>query len=176
MAPWNDMASEHLNELHRKTIRSHILPLVRQALQNGHPVIAFTNDPDKVAYNTKFPSKLEELARKGAIEVLYFQDFDDDAFALRLRKKGTTSLIYTGFASNMAVIGARTGIIPMLHQGFKTYFVPEASAAMETGNLWDSRLIHSTTTLIISQWMAEIISYKDFMNAMKDSQSAQENE
>ena len=56
-------------------------------------------------------------------------------------------------------------MIPMVQQGFKTYFVPEASVAVETEGTWQSGSVHRETTNIISQWIAEIMHYDEFMQA-----------
>ncbi len=102
----------------------------------------------------------------GEIIKLFHDDFDDDRFAHYLRSQGIDSLIYIGFSSNMCVIGRRTGMIPMVQQGFRIFFVPGASAAIELADTWNEQSIHKTSTTIISQWIAEIIDYNDFMNVL----------
>ena len=166
MDPWVDMASEHLNEYYGAIAESRIVPLVTQALDKGHPVMVLTNDPKLVKYNTGIHPELAALAAGGAIEVLFHQAADDDEFAKRLRSKGIDSLVYTGFASNMCVIGRRMGMIPMVHQGFRLFFVPEASAAAEYPETWQDQTIHQATTKIISQWIAEVIDYDELMRAI----------
>jgi hypothetical protein len=165
MDPWIDMASDHLNEYYGRILESHVSPLVNKGLERGHRIIVLTNDPKVVKYNTKIYPKLAELVADGKATLLYHQDLDDDLFAEYLRKAGVNTLIYVGFASNMCVIGRRMGMIPMVQQGFKTYFVPEASAAVETEGTWESGSVHRETTKIISQWIAEIVPYDEFMQA-----------
>lgn len=165
MDPWVDMTSAHLNEVFGQVTESRILPLVTQAIERGHPIIALTNDPTNLRNNTKIHPVLEELAANGQIEILYHQDFGDEQFAAYLHTKGIDTLIYTGFASNMCVIGRQMGMIPMIHQGFKIFFVPEASAAVEYPDTWENQSIHRATTQIVSQWIAEIIAWDEFMNA-----------
>jgi hypothetical protein len=165
MDPWIDMASDHLNEYYGRIAESHVVPLVNKSLERGHRVIVMTNDPAVVKYNTKIHPKLAALVESGKATLLYHQDLDDDEFAEYLRKDGISTLIYTGFASNMCVIGRRMGMIPMVQQGFKTYFVPEASAAVETEGNWETGRVHRETTTIIEQWIAEIVHYDDFMQA-----------
>jgi nicotinamidase-related amidase len=94
---------------------------------------------------------------------------DDDEFAIYLRTQGVKSLIYTGFASNACVIGRQMGMIPMVQQGFQTFFVPKASAATEFADSWDDGSIHKATTKIISQWIGEIIEYDDLMNVLSSN-------
>jgi nicotinamidase-related amidase len=172
MDPWVDMVSTHLNEFYGQITKSRIMPLVKKALERGHPIIVLTNDPDKVDYNTNIYPELAAIASnsysgsyKEKIDVLYHQDYDDESFAAYLRSNGISTLIYTGFASNMCVIGRRMGMIPMSHHGFQLFFVPEASAAVEYKDTWDNQTIHHATTEIISQWIAEIIDYDVFMHA-----------
>ena len=163
MDPWTDMASEHLNQYFGRITKSRIMPLVNKALERGHPIIVLTNDPGTVAYNTKVSPELAALAAEGQADILYHQDLDDDAFAKHLRSRGIGSLIYMGFASNMCVIGRRMGMIPMVHHGFRLFFVPQASAAVEYPDTWENQATHHATTRIIAQWIAEIIDYSEFM-------------
>ena len=165
MDPWIDMASEHLNAYFGKVLESRILPLVKRARTRGHPIIALTNNPDFVKYNARIHRDLQTLVENGKASVLFHQDFDDEGFAAYLHSQDIESLIYTGFASNMCVIGRRMGMIPMTHQGFRIFFIPEASAAVEFADTWDNQSIHEATTKIISQWIAEIIQYDEFMEA-----------
>lgn len=168
MDPWVDMAASHLNEYYGRIAKSRIVPFVNKALERGHPIIVLTNDPDTVEYNTNIHPELAALVAKGQASILYHQDLDDDAFADHLRSQGIDSLIYTGFASNMCVIGRRMGMIPMVQQGFRLFFVPQASAAVEYPNTWENQSIHHATTKIIAQWIADIVDYDAFMRATKN--------
>lgn len=165
MDPWADMASTHLNEYFGEIAESRILPFVNKALERGHPVLVLTNDPETVKYNTKIHPELTTLAANDKINVLFHQDFDGKKFADCLSSQGVDSLIYIGFASNMCILGRRTGMIPMRLHGFKLFIVPEASAAIETRDSWGDQSLHRATTKIISQWIAEILHYDDFMEA-----------
>jgi hypothetical protein len=165
MDPWIDMETAHLNEHFGSVAARRVVPLVHKGLERGHRVIVLTNDPAAVTYNTKINPELAALAESGKLRVLYHQNLDDDQFAEMLRKEGIDSLLYVGFASNMCVIGRKMGMIPMVQQGFKTYFVPEASAAVEFAETWETQSVHRETTKIISQWIAEILHYDDFMQA-----------
>ena len=165
MDPWVDMASEHLNKYYGAIADKRIIPFVRHALKLGHPIIVLTNKPELVKYNTGIHPELVALEAKGKSKTLYHQDLDDKEFASYLRGRKIDSLVYIGFASNMCVIGRRMGMIPMVHQGFRLYFVPEASAAVEYPDTWEDQSIHLATTKIISQWIAEIVDYDEFMLA-----------
>ena len=172
MDPWIDMDSDQLNDYFGAITESHVNPLVHEALDRGHPVIVLTNDPEIVDFNTKIHPTLAALVEDGKAEMLYHQDLDYDLFAERLRSRSINSLIYVGFASNMCVIGRRMGMIPMVQQGFRNYFVPQASAAIEYPDTWESQAVHHATTRMIAQWIAEIVDYEVFMNATSDSAPA----
>ena len=166
MDPWVDAPSEHLSRYYGEVVESRIIPLVERALARGHPIIVLTNDPDFVRYNSDIHPDLKELANAGGITVMYHQDLDGEKFTELLRSEGIDTLIYTGFASNMCVIGRLTGMIPMLHQGFRMFFVPEASAAVELPDTWENRYIHEAMTLVIAQWIASILEYDEYMNVL----------
>ena len=176
MDPWIDMASEHLNKYYGQIADTRIVPFVRHALRMGHPILVLTNKPELVKYNTGIHPELVRLEAKGKIKTLYHQDLDDKEFASYLRGKGVHSLVYIGFASNMCVIGRRMGMIPMVHQGFRLFFVPKASAAVEYPDTWEDQSIHLATTKIISQWIAEIVDYDEFMRVGPPAEAAASNE
>jgi nicotinamidase-related amidase len=165
MDPWTYEATGRLGSSFRGVLEAKVIPLVRQALRRGHPVIVLTVTPGLKAYNPRIHPALEALAAQGEITRLFHEDYDDDRFAGYLRARGIEALIYTGFASNMCVQGRRMGMIPMGHHGFKVYFVPEASAAVEYAETWGAGSVHEASTGIISQGIAEIVSYDDFMKA-----------
>lgn len=167
MDPWVDMASEHLNEYFSEIIESRIVPFLKKAIELGHPILILTNDPKSVDYNSKIHDDLESLVAFGKAELLFHQDMDDELFAAFLRSKGVDSLIYVGFASNMCVIGREMGMINMVQQGLKLYFVSEASGAVEYLDSWDDRTIHMATTRIISQWVAELIDYEEYLGLVR---------
>lgn len=167
MDAWVDMASDHLNAYYGEITATRIVPLIERAIPRGHPVILLTNDPELVTYNTRIHADLEALVERGDAVMLYHQDLDDRAFADYLQSEGIDALVYVGFASNVCVVGRKMGMIPMKHLGFTTYFVPDASAAVELPDTWDNGLVHSTMTRVISQWIAELIDFDDLMGALE---------
>ena len=170
MDPWIDMPSSHLNEYYGAIFESRIAPLVEMAIQRGHLIIVLTNDPDVVNFNRRIPPMLERLEAANKLAVIFHQDANSQEFASALRGLGVRSLIYTGFASNMCVIGRPMGMVAMRHHGFKLFFVPQASAAVELPSTWEQQEVHETMTEIISQWLAEILDYTDFMSAGQTGQ------
>lgn len=163
--PWNNMPSDFLNQYFGKITENYILPLIKRANEKGFPVYIFTNDCKTIKpipTICEIPQQFYLMAKKyPKVQIVYWQDIDLSVFVKSLRDKGISSLIYTGFASNMCVIGRPAGMINMVQQGFSLYFIPEASAATETKETWQSQKIHKATTTIISQWMAKLIKYDD---------------
>lgn len=163
--PWNNMPSDFLNQYFGKITENYILPLIERANEKEFPVYIFTNDCKTikpVPTSCEIPKQFYLMAKKyPKVQIVYWQDIDLPMFVTSLRDKGISNLIYTGFASNMCVIGRPAGMINMVQQGFSLYFIPEASAATETKETWQSQKIHKATTTIISQWMAKLIKYDD---------------
>ena len=163
--PWNNMPSNFLNQYFGKITKNYILPLVERANKAGFPVYVFTNNckaMKPVAYSCEIPQQFYVMAKKyPQFQIVYWQDMDPLAFVKSLKDKGISNLIYTGFASNVCVIGRSVGMINMIQQGFSLFFIPEASAAEETRDTWQSQKIHKAITTIISQWMAKLIKYDD---------------
>lgn len=166
MDPWEDGGSEFLNKYYGPVYRQRILPLVNTALMLKIPVIILTNDPKKnyADYGSDVYPELRLLADNGKAQIIFHQDFNDDSFAEYLKEKSIDTLIYSGFASNMCVIGRALGMIPMQTHGFKLFFVPEASAALEFKDSWKTGAVHKATTEIISQSVGELIDFEEFMN------------
>ena len=165
MDPWEDSGSDFLNRYYAGIARDKLLPLVSKAIELGMPVLVLTNDPKKTpdAYGSKVFPELQAMADKRALRVLYHQDFDGSRFADYLRSQGVDTLIYSGFASNMCVIGRDLGMIPMAIKGFRMFFVPEASAAVEFKDSWHTGAVHQATTSLISQWVGELIDLRAFL-------------
>jgi len=167
MDPWIDKPSDFLNAYDREITKNYLLPLVHQAHRKGHPIIILTNDPNKVNYNTQIDDELSAMVNDPHVYLLYHQNHNAKTFAKFLKKLKIDTLIYTGFASNMCVIGRPMGMIMMKYQGLRLFFVPEASAAIETVETWETGKIHEATTTIISQWIGNIIHWEDQMQSMR---------
>jgi nicotinamidase-related amidase len=165
MDPWEDNGATPLDAHFTPVVRNAVLPLVRRAIRLGIPVLVLTNDPGRTAegYGSEVVRELRDLRGGGSLEVLYHQDFDSGSFAAYLRTRSIDTLVYCGFASNMCVIGRGLGMIPMHLQGFRLFFVPEASAAVEFQDTWADGRVHEYSTLVISQWIAELIRLSDFL-------------
>lgn len=165
MDPWADSGSSFLNKYYEPIIRNKLMPLVHKAIQLNIPVFVLTNDPKRnpTDYASHVFPELQKLANRGDLMILYHQDFDDRQFSKYLTANSIDTLIYSGFASNMCVIGRRMGMIPMQLQGFRLFFVPEASAAVEFGDSWKTGAAHRAATSFISQWVGELINLKNFM-------------
>ncbi|WP_342648983.1 isochorismatase family protein [Pseudomonas sp. REB1044] len=171
MDPWEDSGSPVMN-LHFKNVYSkRLVPLVKHAVTLGLKVVIVTNDPATInlGYAARIDPALQAVVESGGADVVYHSNMDDRKFEEYLKSAGVDTLIYTGFSSNVCVIGMPTGMIPMFHRGFKLYFVPEASAATEFGNTWGSGAAHKATTTMISNWIGEIIAFKDFMRIKQSS-------
>jgi len=165
------MPSDFLNQYYGKITENYILPLIKKANEAGFPVYIFTNDCKAikpVPYSCEISQQFYLMEKDyPKVKVIYWQDIDLSKFVKLLKDKGISNLIYTGFASNMCVIGRPTGMFNMVQQGFSLYFIPEASAAVETNESWKSQKIHKATTTIISQWMARLIKYDDIYSKIK---------
>jgi nicotinamidase-related amidase len=165
MDPRADSGSNFLTSYYEKTFQTSLLPLVKKAIALGIPVLILTNSPDiDIAYSSKIHPELEKLSDQGLVEIIFHQSTNSELFSQWLRGMSIDTLIYSGFASNMCLIGRDLGMIPMQIKGFRLFFVPEASAAVEFDDSWKDGGIHKSTTLLISQWVGEIIRLRDFTN------------
>lgn len=136
MDPWKDCGSAKLNEIFGRVYVDSLLPLVRLMLRRNVCVIALTNGDSGMGYGECMFDEIEQLVGSGKVLKLTHDDVNVQSFAQFLKSRKIKNLIYCGFASNMCVIARPTGIIPMHVFGFRCWFVPEASAAVEFGDSW----------------------------------------
>ncbi|QDQ40015.1 isochorismatase family protein [Legionella geestiana] len=169
--PWIDMPSEFMNHYFGNITRHYLLPLITSAAEKGFPVYVFTNNCKQslpVPVSCDIPNELHALIKKFPnAHLVYWQNLDLTPFVKSLHDNGISKIIYTGFASNVCVIGRPAGMIRMAGEGFSNYFIPEASAALETKGTWKSQKIHKATTTIISQSMAKLIHYEDIYKKLQ---------
>jgi len=159
--PWVDMATEHLRAYYKPVVERCAV-LATRAAERGHPVVVLTVDPAIRDYNTRIHPRLAALVEANRAVLFYHRQHSARTFAAWLRGRGVTSLIYAGIASNGCVIGRELGVLRMKAEGFKAYFVPDASAAEEFGDGWRTGELHRAMTVTISQWAAELIDYREF--------------
>lgn len=166
MDPWEDSGSSFLNDYYAPVIRDKLMPLINRAIDLKIPVIVLTNAPaSAAAYGSDVAPGIKRLADAGQVHIVHHQDTDRARFSAWLKSMSVDTLIYSGFASNMCVIGRDLGMIPMQVSGFRLFFVPEASAAVEFGDSWRTGSVHEATTSMISQWVGELIRLDDFLDA-----------
>jgi nicotinamidase-related amidase len=160
MDPWEDSGSDFLNEYYRPIIGNKLLPLIEKSIALGIPVVVLTNPPTPAGvYGSKIHPSIDALVR-----LVYHGTTDANGFAQWLVESSIDTLIYSGFASNNCLIGREFGMIPMKMLGFRLFFVPEASAAIEFEGSWKSGELHEATSLMISQWIGELIDLNDFLS------------
>jgi hypothetical protein len=149
MDAWADSGTAFLNEQYSPVYYQSILPLVESFAANGFTQFAFTNVDGVLGYGEELFPELEEMIDDGKILKRYHEMGDVEPFEYELNAMGIRNIIYLGFASNMCIIGRRVGMFGMYQRGFKVFFVPESSAAIETGTGWSTGEFHSFTTSLI---------------------------
>lgn len=157
--------SQMTNDHFINVILEKVIPIVDYFAQRHYKIVFLTNDPNTVIYGSQIHQGLLEYVSTGDATVLYHSNFTSpQAFASYFRSRGITNLVYTGFASNVCVLGRpNDGILSMTNQGMKNYFIPEASAAVERPDTWETGNVHIETTNLISQWIGEIINYSNLI-------------
>jgi nicotinamidase-related amidase len=165
MDPWEDAGSEQLTR-HFRAIQQHGLQkLIVKSIDLGLPVIVLTNAPRADAdYGSAVAPEIRLFADHGAVKIVFHETAGPDAFTSWLKSMKIDTLIYSGFASNVCVIGRELGMISMQQRGFRLFFVPDASAAVEESGTWETGEIHRQTTRLISNWIAELIDLGEFLN------------
>lgn len=171
--PWDNAPSDFLNDYYSNIIVEKIVPLISRAAGKKFPIYIFTNKCSAIKpipYSCSVHKALQNMAHHyPEIKILYWQELNPATFSQELKENNISNLIYIGFASNMCILNRPTGMLNMAQQGFSLYFVPEASAAVETANTWQSGDVHKAATLIISQTFGSIIHFNDLYSSLRES-------
>ena len=166
MDAWADSGTAFLNEIYTPIYRESILPLVEAFNEKGFTQYAFTNEESDAGYGEELFAELEALIDSGDLLKRLHSNNDVEKFETELRQSGISNIIYLGFASNMCIIGRRVGMFSMQQRGFNTYFVPESSAAVETGEGWNSGQFHTFTTSLIQHNFQGTISKSSILTTL----------
>ncbi len=170
MDPWTDMDSEFLNNRHKKIVKNSIRPLVDLLVENDFNVIVFTNDCERRerSFNCDIGT-LQEYVDEGKISKFYHDDWVSSTYFNEFLKINKISnLVYLGFNSNQCIINRHVGMIPLrlVNGNINLFIIPEASAAIEYADDWDSDIAHKSTLDLISSWLGELIYLEDLLDEL----------
>ena len=170
MDPWTDMDSEFLNKRNKEILESSIIPMVDLLVENDFNVIVFTNDCNRRerSFNCDIGS-LQDYVNEEKISKFYHDDWISSTYFnefLKINK--INNLVYLGFNSNQCIINRHVGMIPLrlVNGNINLFIIPEASAAIEYGNDWDSDIAHKSTLDLISSWLGELIYLEDLLSEL----------
>lgn len=169
--PWDNAPSDFLNKNYGKIIDLYILPLIIKAAQKNFQIFIFTNKCSvikPVPYSCSIPKTFSNLSLKHQnVKIVFWQDiYDPQDFLKQIKDTGVKNIIYTGFASNMCILSRSVGMYQTSNSGFKLYFIPKASAAVETTKTWKTQDVHKITSIIISQGLGALIEYNDIFKCI----------
>ena len=171
MDPWEDVGSDLLNNHCGKVFHGKMLPLVNKCIELGIPVTVLTNAKDAQGYGYDIYRELAELGDQGKLEVVFHGQVDAAGFTKKLKSRGIDTLVYCGFCTNMCLIGRPLGMIGMNlvpGGGFRLFFVPDSSGAIEFGPTWESQEIHNWVSFALSQWLVELIYTDDILKLVSN--------
>ena len=159
MDPWPT------NEKKEYIIQNKIIPLIELAAKKNHMTFILTTDPMyEPGTNNIIHKDLEHMIGKN-IFLIYHDDFKSESFSEYLFLNNINTLIYLGFDSNACVIDRDLGIVQMKLSGFRTFFIPEASAAHENIN---SNKFHTEATKMIKRYWGGEIKYQELINILSN--------
>jgi nicotinamidase-related amidase len=90
-----------------------------------------------------------------------------------LRKRGIINLIYTGFATDMCILYAEGGIIPMFNLGYRVLLIREATLGVEMPDWFEDRISTKWATRFFETHFGDTISFADFINACSNLAKSQ---
>tara|TARA_B100000963_G_C22615175_1_gene666970 strand:+ start:490 stop:1275 length:786 start_codon:yes stop_codon:yes gene_type:complete len=170
MDPWIDMDSEFLNKRHKDIVKNKINPLVDSLIEKNFEIIVFTNDCERRerAFNCNIGS-LQNYVDTGTVYKFYHDDWNSSSsFNEFLKINNVNNIVYLGFNSNQCIINRHVGMIPLrLENGnINFYIIPEASAAIEFTDTWDTDSAHESTLQLISSWLGELLYLQDLISKL----------
>lgn len=158
-----------LNNDIQNNVNEFIIPLIKSSLDNGVKVLVFTNNPNKIDYNTKIVDSLQELVDIGSIELHYYDEFQDkNSFALYMKKRGFKSLVYTGYAVEMCVGYRNSGVVSNYlsdyGKDFDRFIIPEACLGLVSEDENENNNMRDMTVMAYSQQnIADVIHFQDYL-------------
>ncbi len=93
--------------------------------------------PDYLARSPLAQMKRAEVVSPQGDEPLFFYT---DTFDAYLKERGIDTLIYTGFATDMCILGAEGGGRPMLARGYRCILMRDGTVGVETPESFPDRL------------------------------------
>ncbi len=83
------------------------------------------------------------------------------------RSRGIKNLIYTGFATNMCILGSEGATRPMLAYGYRIFLIREATLGTEIPETFQDRLITKVALIEFQKHVGDTIGFDQFMAACR---------
>lgn len=83
------------------------------------------------------------------------------------RSRGIKNLIYSGFATNMCILGSEGATRPMLAYGYKIFLIREATLGTEIPETFQDRLITKVALIEFQKHVGDTIGFDQFMAACR---------
>lgn len=109
--------------------------------------------------------KRAALVSPVGVEPLFFYT---DQLHEYLKERGISTLIYTGFATDMCVLGADGGARPMLAHGYRCILMRDATVGVETPQSFPERLATRYGTHLFEWQVGFSTTFAEFMTALGD--------
>lgn len=165
--PWMDLRYPSLNTSFSQITRSRLLPLAYKAYNKDLLIVIFSNSPLNRKTEKTIEPDLKKLVDGHRVYLFYHQTTNSSSFSQFLQQHNIDSLIYAGYASNLCVLNRPVGMVSMKNQGFKLFFVPEASQAVGENFEIDNEL-HKNTTEKIARDLGTIVHWGSIMELLEN--------
>ena len=121
--------------------------------------------PDYLPHSPLAKMKRAEVVSPVGDEPMFFYT---DALDDHLKSKGIDTLIYTGFAADMCVLGSQGGAQPMLARGYRCILMRDGTVGVESPDTFDERLATRYGTHIFEWKVGYSTTSEQFMEAIKE--------
>lgn len=119
--------------------------------------------PDYLARSPLAQMKRAEVVSPQGDEPLFFYT---DVFDAYLKERGIDTLIYSGFATDMCILGAEGGGRPMLARGYRCILMRDATVGVETPESFTERLATRYGTHLFEWSVGYSTTFAEFMGSI----------
>lgn len=126
---WMDGQYPHI-ESRRSNAAASVNPVRQELFERAHGVDYMERSP------LAKMRRAEIVSPVGNEPLVFYSDALDD----NLRGRGVETLIYTGFATDMCLLGAEGGARAMLHRGYRCVVMRDATVGVESPDTFPQRL------------------------------------
>jgi nicotinamidase-related amidase len=155
---WENHPNDGWLERARENMTTHLRPLLQLARTNGMTILHAPHLRATAKWVQPMPGEIN-LDKERLTTSLALHEY--------LRKRGITTLLYAGYASNWCVLHRPVGIIQMHQLGYRIILVRDCTIAIETPETLDGEWVNKATINTFEHEWGETTTLTDLQQAFR---------